>query len=72
MDTVLTKAEKIEVIEQHVRNLNYNKYNLELSIIEENAAAVPSQSTIDALQLQLSDLNSKLAALATELDSINS
>lgn len=66
----LTKQEKAEIVQQHIKNLSFNKYNTDLSIIEENAAALPNKSIIDSLESQLSDLNSKIAALTTELDSL--
>lgn len=69
---ILTKQEKSEIVQQHIKNLSFNKYNTDLSIIEENAAAFPNKQIIDSLESQLSDLNSKIAALTTELDSLES
>lgn len=65
--TILTNEEKINIIDQHKRSVEYSKYGYELSIIEENAVSTPNQSAIDSLNQQISDLNSKLAALDAEI-----
>jgi hypothetical protein len=67
---ILTKEEKVDIINQHVKSLNFNKYNLELSIIEESSILSPNESLINSLELQVSDLNLKLDALKISLDSL--
>ena len=67
MSIELTNDEKIQVIEQHLRNLVYSEYNIGLSIKENQSVAMPDQSSIDSLNLQLADLSAKQAALQTEL-----
>ena len=66
----LTNEEKIDIVNQHIRNLQLNKYNLSLSVLEESASAVPNQSTIDALQLQINDLDAKISVLTSELNTL--
>lgn len=66
----LPKDQKLEIAEQHIKNLNINKYNIVLSMLEENAAALPSESILNSLQLQLSDLDSKIVAINSEIDSL--
>ena len=68
--TTLSKEDKIALINQHKRNLDYSKYNLELSIIEENALTSPSTAALDGLNAQIAEINSKLTALDQELDSL--
>ena len=70
MTIELTNAEKIQVVDQHLRNLIYSQYNIGLSIKENQAVAMPDQSAIDALNLQLTDLSAKKAALQAELDTL--
>lgn len=70
MTISLTNEEKIDIVNQHIRNLQLNKYNLSLSVLEESASAVPNQSTIDALQLQINDLDAKISALTSELNTL--
>jgi len=69
--TTLSNAEKIAVINQHIKNIEYSKYNLEISIIEENAATAPSQETIDSLNDQIADLENKKAALNSEIATLS-
>ena len=68
---MLTNEEKAGIINQHKRNIEMSKYNLELSLIEENALTVKNTETIASLNAQIADLTSKVAALDTELDSLN-
>lgn len=69
--TTLSNEDKIAIINQHKKNIEYNKYNLEISIIEENAVANPSQSAVNSLNEQTADLNSKLAALDAEIAALS-
>jgi hypothetical protein len=70
MSYELTKEEKIVIINQHIKNLEYNIYNLEISLIEE--AAVPSQDAdrISSLNDELSQINFKKTALLAELSEL--
>lgn len=67
----LTTAEKIEIIDQHIKNLSYSKFNLEVSVLAEEALSPVDQAKIDALTLQITDVNSKIDALEQEKASIN-
>ena len=66
----LTKQEKTDIINQHQRNLVYNKYNTELSIVEENAKTSPDAEVIATLNAKINELTSQLNALKSELDSL--
>lgn len=68
--TMLSNEEKIVIINQHRKNLEYSKYNLDISLIEENAVDSPSQEAIVSLNNQIDDLNSKISALDAELASL--
>lgn len=68
--TLLTKEDKVSIINQHKRNLEYSKYNVEISILEENSANVPNQDVIDSLNDQTEELNNKIAALDAEITSL--
>ena len=62
----LTDDEKLMVVTQHIKNLNYNLYNLNLSLNEAKAIAVPNQDMINGLNLQVNDVNAQLAVLQQE------
>lgn len=65
--TTLSNEDKIAIINQHKRSVEYSKYGVQLSIIEENAITSPNSQTIASLNNELADLNSKLSALDAEI-----
>lgn len=70
MTHILSKEERTQIVNSHKKNLAMNKYNLELSIIEENAKASPEAATLTALTAQSAGIDDQLAALDAELASI--
>lgn len=64
--TTLSNEEKIAIVDQHIKSVELNKYNIELSIIEENAVASPNAETISSLESQLTAFNAKISALQAE------
>ncbi len=64
--TTLSNEEKLQVINSRIKNLNYNKYNLDIDIIVENAKSAPVAGTIAALNTSMSEVNAQLAVLAAE------
>lgn len=66
----LTDEEKAQTVRSHIKNLQHIKYNLELSILSEQAIDVPSESVIIGYQLQLDDALDREAALNQELYNI--
>lgn len=64
---MLTNEEKISIINQHKRNLEYSKYNVQISLIEENASAAPDASTVAILESDIENITRKLQALDDEL-----
>lgn len=69
--TTLTNEDKISIINQHKRAVEYSKYNLSVSLIEENAVSVPDQEAIKSLNDKIADHDSKLSALDDEIDSLS-
>ena len=67
--TTLTNEEKADIVNQHIKNLEYSKFNLELSLVEENAVA--SSDSIVSLESQLAELNLKKTALLEELAKVD-
>lgn len=62
----LTNQDKVSLIDTRIKNLIYNRYSLELGIIEENAVPVPNDSAIASLNEQINFINSKITALQAE------
>lgn len=70
MEEILTNDEKSHIISQFIKNLAYNRYNIEVSLIAENAVTISNQNNIDSFTLQLQEIDEKIAALEAELSSI--
>jgi hypothetical protein len=68
--TTLSKEDKISIINQHKRSVEYSKYNLSVSLIEENSVLSPDDDVIADLTAKIADHNSKLSALDAEADSL--
>jgi hypothetical protein len=71
MSVVLTNEEKSVIVSQHIKNVDYSVYNLELSLIEENAVSSPDADKISSLNDQLTDLNAQKTALNSELSALS-
>ncbi len=70
MTHILSKEERTQIVNSHKKNLAMNKYNLEVSIIVENAKSVPDPTMITNLNTQSSGIDLQMAALDEELSSI--
>jgi hypothetical protein len=75
MTSLLSKEERTQVVNSHKRNLAMNQYNLQVSIIEENAKATKDSAAIQnltetaaAIDLQIAALDAELASIAKEPD----
>jgi hypothetical protein len=66
----LTNEEKTTIVNSHLKNLVYNKYNLTISVIEENAKTSPNSDTLSSLNSQISEIDDQMAALQAELASL--
>lgn len=67
MTTLLSNEEKAGIINQHLKNLHYSKFNLEMSVVEENAKSAPDADTLLSLNDQITDIVSRISALEAEL-----
>jgi hypothetical protein len=70
MTTLLSNEEKAGIINQHLRNLHYNKFNIEISIVEENAKTTPETAAVANLTAQIADFDARITALEAELDKL--
>jgi hypothetical protein len=67
MSIELTKDEKIQIVNNHIKNLKTNKYNLEVSLIEENALESVSDVTVSSLTTEISNTVFRIQALEAEI-----
>jgi ABC-type dipeptide/oligopeptide/nickel transport system ATPase component len=63
----LTNEEKINIVMQHIKSIASNIYNLQISLISENAIDPINQDNMQSLNTQLSIETSKMEALESEL-----
>ena len=71
MTSILTNEEKVTIVTQHIKNVEYAIYNLELSIIEENSVSSTDAAKITSLNGQLNDTKAQKAALELELGKLS-
>ena len=70
MTIELTNEEKLGIVEQHIKSIDYGIYGIQLDLIELNATSTPEASQITNLNTRLTALNAKRAALVTEKNSL--
>lgn len=68
---MLTKEEKLQVINSHKKGLMYTKYNLEIDALSENARPQPNAETISSIDERIEEVEGQLAALDAELARVN-
>ena len=67
----MSDSEKASSIRSKIKNIQYQKYSLELDLVAENAIEEPDAAIISSIQLQMSNLDAKQAALSNELSLLN-
>lgn len=71
MTYTLTNDEKLTIINQHLRTLAFSKYNIEMSLLEENSVeGSRSSEVLLSLQTQLADVDAKIEALVSESNAL--
>lgn len=67
MEEMISLDEKMHIIRQFIKNLSYSRYNLEVSLIAENAVIPQNDNSIKSLNSQIKEIDLKIAALEKEL-----
>jgi hypothetical protein len=68
---MLTKEEKLQVINSHKKGLLYTKYNLEIDLVAENARTSPNAETISSINERIDEVDGQLTALEAEVTKVN-
>lgn len=71
MTAQLTDIEKLNLIDNHIKNCMSNRYNLQLSLVAENAVAEPSQELIASITEKIAREDARQAALEAEAATLN-
>jgi len=66
MTTLLTNADKLSVVNQHIKGIDFQLYNLELDLLEANAETTPNAENISSINSRVTSLTAKRAVLAAE------
>lgn len=61
---MLSKEERLQIIESQEKTVAYSRYGLELNVLREMARSAPNKETADALNKQIADLDAEIAILA--------
>jgi hypothetical protein len=64
---MLTNEEKRAVVEGHIKQLEVEKYNVDVLIEAENSLPSPTQETLDYFNALLNNINTKMALLQSKL-----
>lgn len=67
---MLTNEEKISIVAQHIKNIEVNQYNLQLTLSELNAKSTPDSDAVASVSSQMDDLAAQKIVLNTELSSL--
>ena len=68
--TLLTNADKLNVVNQHLKSIDFQIYNLQLDLIEANAESPVNSDVISNSNGRLTTLNAKRTALASEAETL--
>lgn len=66
----LTKEEKIGVIQSHMKNVQYSKYNAQITLVEEQALETPNAENVTAANEVITKADLQLTALQAEIDAL--
>jgi cob(I)alamin adenosyltransferase len=64
--TLLTNADKLNIVNQHMKSIDFQVYNLQLDLIESNAESPVNSETVSTLTGRINVLNAKRTALELE------
>ena len=64
--SLLTNADKLNVVNQHIKSLDFQIYNSELDLIVANAESPVNSETVSGINTRLTALNAKRSVLETE------
>lgn len=68
--STLTNEDKLSIINQHKKNLDYAKYGFEMSLVEEQATSSPNSERITYINNEISEIDKKIEALDQEASSL--
>jgi capsule polysaccharide export protein KpsE/RkpR len=70
MATLLSAGDKVEIINQRIRNIELSMFGIQMDLIAENAVSQPDTPYIAELNAKVTSFQSKISALEAELESL--
>ena len=70
MTTTLTNEDKLGIIMQHIKNIDYSIYASELELIQAEAVPAVDVDLVESANAKIVALNAKRAALVSEQESL--
>jgi hypothetical protein len=70
MTIELTNEEKIGLVAQHIKSIDYSIYGFQLDLLETQAVPNADASQVSNINARIAALNTKRAALVEEKDSL--
>jgi hypothetical protein len=64
--TVLSNADKLTIVDQKVKNIEYQRYSFDLDLQLENSVASPEEENVSMINNKIADLDAKLGILNAE------
>jgi len=66
----LTNEEKLSIVNQHLKSVDYTIYGLQLDLIEAQATETPDATQISSINGRITVANARREALVEERDSL--
>lgn len=64
--TILSNFDKLAIIDQKIKNIEYQRYSFDLDLQLENSVAVPEEENVSMINSKIADLDAKLGVLNAE------
>ena len=64
--TLLTNADKLNIVNQHMKSIDFQMYNFQLDLIEANAESPVNSETVSTINGRINALAAKRTALESE------
>jgi uncharacterized membrane protein YcaP (DUF421 family) len=69
--TMLSKIEKVQIIESRLKGLEYKKFGLEIDLLVENAKTTPDSESVSSIEAAIEEVSGQLSVLNSELTEVN-
>lgn len=66
--SLLTDADKLNLVNQHIKSLDFQIYNAQLDLIEANTESPVNSENVSAINTRLTALNAKRTVLEAEAE----